>query len=906
MASTIGVLFAMFVVKIVNADLDPRSGFSQSFPIGSMFDQDQRTLDIQAGFQVAITRNNRPPKNRNERRVRIQSHSLRLDMNDPYSVSSACCSLLSSGIFAMFGSHTMNTLNAIHSYSSTFKMPYISLSMPVDEEPYSPYHLYTTPHYIDALLVIIQMYRWPKVYYMYNTRAGLENYQQLLIMIRKEELDIRLIMVRVENGANALDVLDRMDARDNEDKRIIVDLPTPDCKHLLTEKARLTKTVQHHYFLASLGLQEFEIPGVYANGGMNITGFKMVDFKDKEVGNFLRFWQAEDERAWTGLDKDKIPDETAMAVDAVQALSIALTELRNSDRGLFARTLRDSKVYNNGSEGIDCQDDNVSPWQHGDAIIKALRKVRFQGLTGNVEFDDRGFRKNYKLSLLEVTTQMGLAEGHPYLIRRTGTYEGNDQFEGYCADLAEKIAEELPNFQYQIVPVADGTYGSLNENGTWNGMVGELIRHEADLAIAPLTITSGREKVIDFSKPFMSLGISIMIKKNEKKSPGVFSFMYPLSYEIWMCVIFAYIGVSVVLFLVSRFSPYEWHIEDNTDGPTVTNNFTIFNSLWFSLGAFMQQGCDIEPRSMSGRIVGSVWWFFTLIVISSYTANLAAFLTVSRMQSPIESADDLAKQTEIKYGTVKGGSTEGFFKESEIAVYERMWAFMSSDPSNSVSTNEEGVDRVRRSKGRYAFLMESTTNDYINQRKPCDTMKVGNNLDSKGYGIATPISSPLRDQINLAVLGLREKGELTKLETKWWYDKGECGNKRSTSVKDQDTTNSLKLSNVAGIFYILIAGLVLALVMAFVEFMYKSRTEAHRRKASFSNAVRSKAKLSITGKPEQQISADAYAPAAQLISLDGYAEANTHTEEQVWGGERSSTINASLYVNPELNYNRVY
>ena len=54
--------------------------------------------------------------------------------------------------------------------------------------------------------------------------------------------------------------------------------------------------------------------------------------------------------------------------------------------------------------------------------------------------------------------------------------------------------------------------------------------------------------------------------------------------------------VSVVLFLVSRFSPFEWHVEDNTDGPSITNNFTIFNSLWFSLGAFMQQGCDIEPR----------------------------------------------------------------------------------------------------------------------------------------------------------------------------------------------------------------------------------------------------------------------------------------------------------------------
>jgi Ligand-gated ion channel len=67
-------------------------------------------------------------------------------------------------------------------------------------------------------------------------------------------------------------------------------------------------------------------------------------------------------------------------------------------------------------------------------------------------------------------------------------------------------------------------------------------------------------------------------------------------------------------------------------------------------------------RSVSGRIVGSVWWFFTLIIISSYTANLAAFLTVERMQSPIESAEELAKQTEIKYGTIDSGSTREFFE----------------------------------------------------------------------------------------------------------------------------------------------------------------------------------------------------------------------------------------------------
>lgn len=72
---------------------------------------------------------------------------------------------------------------------------------------------------------------------------------------------------------------------------------------------------------------------------------------------------------------------------------------------------------------------------------------------------------------------------------------------------------------------------------------------------------------------------------------------------------------------------------------------------------------------MSGRIVGSVWWFFTLILISSYTANLAAFLTSERLQSLIESAEDLAKQTEIKYGTVIGGSTQEFFRVRDFKLF---------------------------------------------------------------------------------------------------------------------------------------------------------------------------------------------------------------------------------------------
>ena len=80
-------------------------------------------------------------------------------------------------------------------------------------------------------------------------------------------------------------------------------------------------------------------------------------------------------------------------------------------------------------------------------------------------------------------------------------------------------------------------------------------------------------------------------------------------------------------------------------------------------------------RAISTRMVAGMWWFFTLIMISSYTANLAAFLTVERMESPIESAEDLAKQTKIKYGCVESGSTGAFFRVSSLIYLTTIFCY---------------------------------------------------------------------------------------------------------------------------------------------------------------------------------------------------------------------------------------
>lgn len=77
----------------------------------------------------------------------------------------------------------------------------------------------------------------------------------------------------------------------------------------------------------------------------------------------------------------------------------------------------------------------------------------------------------------------------------------------------------------------------------------------------------------------------------------------------------------------------------------------------------------IDFRAPSIRMVAGMWWFFTLIMVSSYTANLAAFLTIDKMDNPITNVEELAKQTKIKYGAVDGGSTSAFFRVSTIYIY---------------------------------------------------------------------------------------------------------------------------------------------------------------------------------------------------------------------------------------------
>uniref|UniRef100_A0A673L603 Glutamate receptor 1-like n=1 Tax=Sinocyclocheilus rhinocerous TaxID=307959 RepID=A0A673L603_9TELE len=834
--------------------------FSSSFPsninIGGLFPTESHEYEV---FRFALSHHQDIPK--------LVPQVDMVKMGNSFSMTYAFCSQFSKGVYAIIGVYDRKTVNMLMSFCGALHVCFVTPSFPMENS--NQFVIQLRPELQDALVGVIEHYKWSRFVYMYSSDSGfLSN-----ITLQCDLYDL-FILTRLSNA-------------------VYTSINTNCCNFSpsfvgLFQIIELGKNVKsYHYILANLGFLDIDLTE-FKKGEANVTGFQLVNYADPNISRIVQQWMDFDNKD-AKVPKRRLKYTGALTYDGVKVMSTAFQNLRRQRIDISRR----------GNAG-ECLANPPAPWGQGIDIQRALQQVRIEGLTGHIQFNEKGRRTNYTVSVMELRPTGPKKVGYwnedekfvstaaympgsndtyglqnrtyivttilesPYVMLKKNheQFTGNDKYEGYCVELAAEIAKHV-GYHYILKIVADGKYGARDpETIMWNGMVGELVYGKADVAVAPLTITLVREEVIDFSKPFMSLGISIMIKKPTKSKPGVFSFLDPLAYEIWMCIVFAYIGVSVVLFLVSRFSPYEWHAEDceegaeqnpnqpssssaqpgqgqqtqNQQSQEQTNEFGIFNSLWFSLGAFMQQGCDISPRSLSGRIVGGVWWFFTLIIISSYTANLAAFLTVERMVSPIESAEDLAKQTEIAYGTLDAGSTKEFFRRSKIAVFEKMWSYMkSADPSVFVKTTDEGVIRVRKSKGKYAYLLESTMNEYIEQRKPCDTMKVGGNLDSKGYGIATPKGSPLRNPVNLAVLKLNEQGLLDKLKNKWWYDKGECG---SGGGDSKDKTSALSLSNVAGVFYILIGGLGLAMLVALVEFCYKSRTESHRMKQSINDAMR--------------------------------------------------------------------
>ncbi|RZF41428.1 hypothetical protein LSTR_LSTR000142, partial [Laodelphax striatellus] len=719
--------------------------------IGAIFTQDEKDSSTELAFKYAVYRINKDKSLLPNTTIMYDIQYVPRD--DSFRTSKKACKQLEFGVQAIFGPSDPLLGAHIQSICEALDVPHVEAR--IDFEPsFKEFSINLHPsqeHMNKAFKDVITFLNWTKVAIIYEEDYGLFKLQDLVKAPPASRTDM---YIRQAGPGSYRQVL--REIRQKEIFKLIVDTNPRHMSQFFRAILQLQMNdFRYHYMFTTFDIETFDLEDFNYNS-VNITAFRLVDREDPNVADILDKMERFQPIGHAILNRSGvIQAEPALMFDAVQVFAAGLAAL---DR---------SHVLKPANLSCDLE----KPWNDGLSLYNYVTSAEARGLTGRIEFNE-GRRSNFKLDLLKlkreelrkvgywtpseginitdptafyetsstnITLVVMTREERPYvMVREDKNLTGNARFEGFCIDLLKWIAGQV-GFHYSIRLVPDHMYG-VYDPGTrqWNGIVRELMDKRADLAVASMTINYARESVIDFTKPFMNLGIGILFKVPTSQPTRLFSFMNPLAVEIWLYVLAAYLLVSFTLFVMARFSPYEWNNPHPclAESDVVENQFSVSNSFWFITGTFLRQGSGLNPKATSTRIVGGIWWFFTLIIISSYTANLAAFLTVERMITPIENAADLSEQTEIAYGTLAGGSTMTFFRDSKIGIYQKMWRYMESKrPSVFVPSYEDGVKRVL--EGNYAFLMESTMLDYAVQRD-CNLTQIGGLLDSKGYGIATP------------------------------------------------------------------------------------------------------------------------------------------------------------------------
>lgn len=306
---------------------------------------------------------------------------------------------------------------------------------------------------------------------------------------------------------------------------------------------------------------------------------------------------------------------------------------------------------------------------------------------------------------------------------------------------------------------------------------------------------------------------------------------------------------------INRVNADDAESSDDDDGKPV---FGLKDSLWFCITSLTPQGGGEAPQNLSGRVVAGAWWLFCFIIIASYTANLAAFLTVSRLDIPIESLDDLVKQYRIKYAPVDGTAEQTYFERMAYIeeIFYNIWKDMSLNASLSEEERskfavwdypisdkytkiwaqiqqtgmpadmESGIKRVKRSSLDDGFALLADANMVKHAvMTDCSFKAVGEEFSRKPIALGVRKGDDkFRDDLSFAILQLINQRFMEILREKWWIN-----NPNRVLCDNNDESEGINIENIGGVFIIIFAGVLLSfLVWAIERFVYKTKIEVSR------------------------------------------------------------------------------
>ncbi|CAB3405067.1 unnamed protein product [Caenorhabditis bovis] len=367
-----------------------------------------------------------------------------------------------------------------------------------------------------------------------------------------------------------------------------------------------------------------------------------------------------------------------------------------------------------------------------------------------------------------------------------------------------------------------------------SGMIGELDGDTADMAIGGLTINPERERIIDFTEPWLYHGIRILEKNIPRDSP-MQSFLQPLQSSLWTALFVSVLLVGLAIYCLDFKSPFErfyqadrekevdlqmfnaWDDDKNDD-----DNVNFGEAMWFVWGVLLNSGVSEKtPRSCSARALGIVWCGFCMIMVASYTANLAAFLVLDQPEKGLTGVTDPRLRNpsaNFSFGTVLNSNVYQYFKRHvELStMFRKMEAHNVWKASEAVHLLLNGT--------LDAFIWDSTRLEFEAARH-CELRTRGSLFGRSAYGIGLQKHSPWTPHITSAILRMSESGVMEHLDQKWIDS-----NKEKCIVEVHKSPARLGLVNMKDIFILVTTGVVVGAILSAIEVWYGRRLAERGRR----------------------------------------------------------------------------
>ncbi|XP_066948573.1 glutamate receptor ionotropic, delta-2-like [Macrobrachium rosenbergii] len=363
--------------------------------------------------------------------------------------------------------------------------------------------------------------------------------------------------------------------------------------------------------------------------------------------------------------------------------------------------------------------------------------------------------------------------------------------------------------RYKAYLSPDNSWGYFLPNGTVTGILGMVARREVDLAVSALGITQEREKVVDFTAPYMGTH-SMLFSRFPKEKGRALAVLSPFQFQVWICLAAAVLFLGPVAYLVSyAVTKYKYQEADEK-----------LDLNWYTFNAFRSivlQGNYIEAGSWPTRFILFVWFVFCLIFYALYSGVLTAVLAVPTYETPIDSLNDLprAAQEGFTIGMLGGSSYNSFFKMAKEGIYKQTWDLLDhNDGSKSFVNNlDEGFRRVLAE--RFVFIAGESYMKMILRRFGKGQYHFGREVFFPVYvGFACQSGSPIAHVFTQWILRLQASGLIVQ-----WIDTLFKQIPRDPAAKEEGEAKSfaITLTHLQAGFYLTFLGLSVATVVFLLE-----------------------------------------------------------------------------------------